>query len=68
MYSIDHAMPDRTGADIRLERSVTAALRVIAAACAERDAAPVRAARQRLARVYGATRLLRRLEHQRPSA
>ncbi|MCJ2010882.1 hypothetical protein MKK70_06000 [Methylobacterium sp. E-041] len=46
----------------RLERSVAATLRVIAAAHAEREAPPVHAARRRLGEVYGATRLARRLE------
>lgn len=54
-------LPDG-GAEIRLERSVAHTLRVIAAACAEREAAPVKAARQHLAEIYGATRLSRRLE------
>ncbi|GJD44988.1 hypothetical protein AFCDBAGC_2857 [Methylobacterium cerastii] len=46
----------------RLERSVAATLRVIAAAHAERTAPPIHAARRRLGEVYGATRLARRLE------
>ena len=46
----------------RLERSVAATLRVIAAVHAERAAPPVHAARRRLGEVYGATRLARRLE------
>lgn len=49
-------------AEIRLERSVADTLRVIAAACAEREAPPVRAARRHLAEIYGATRLSRRRE------
>ena len=44
-------------AERRLERSVAAALRVIAAAHVERQAPPVSAARRRLSEVYGATRL-----------
>jgi hypothetical protein len=52
----------------RLERSVDAALRVIAAARSERQAPPVFAARRRLSEVYGATRLARRLEQERRSA
>ncbi len=49
----------------RLERSVAATLRVIAAAHAEREAPPVHAARRRLGEVYGATRLARRIERAR---
>jgi hypothetical protein len=55
-------------AERRLERSVAAALRVIAAAHVERQAPPVSAARRRLSEVYGATRLARRLEQERRSA
>ncbi|MHB2210525.1 hypothetical protein [Methylobacterium sp. CM6257] len=55
-------------AERRLERSVAAALRVIAAAHVERQAPPVSAARRRLSEVYGATRLARRLEQERYSA
>jgi hypothetical protein len=55
-------------AERRLERSVAAALRVIAAAHVERQAPPVSAARRRLSEVYGATRLARRLEQERHSA
>ena len=44
-------------AERRLERSVAAALRVIAAAHDERQAPPVSAARRRLSEVYGANRL-----------
>ena len=51
-----------TAAERRLERSVSATLRIIAAAHVERQAPPVHAARQRLGEVYGATRLARRLE------
>lgn len=51
-------------AEALLERSVADALRIIAAACAERNAAPVKAARRQLAEVYGATRLSRRRERQ----
>ena len=46
---------------VRLQRSVAATLRLIAAARTEREAPPVHAARQRLAAVYGETRLRRRL-------
>lgn len=55
-------------AEVLLERSVADALRIIAAACAERNAAPVKAARRQLAEVYGATRLSRRRERQGASA
>jgi len=55
-------------AERRLERSVAAALRVIAAAHVERQAPPISAARQRLSEVYGATRLARRLEQERRTA
>lgn len=54
--------------EARLERSVADALRIIAAACAERNAAPVKAARRQLAEVYGATRLSRRRERSGASA
>jgi hypothetical protein len=50
----------RQPGDLRLQRSVADTLRVIAAACAEREAPPVKAARRELAAVYGATRLSRR--------
>ena len=52
----------RHSGDLRLQRSVADTLRVIAAACAEREAPPVKAARQELAPIYGATRLTRRRE------
>ncbi|GJD28948.1 hypothetical protein PMNALOAF_0180 [Methylobacterium adhaesivum] len=52
----------RHSGDLRLQRSVADTLRVIAAACAEREAPPVKAARQELAAIYGATRLTRRRE------
>lgn len=73
MHSIHDAAPadrapGRDGADMRLERSVAATLRLIEAVCAERTAPPVQAARRQLAHVYGATRLRRRLERQRASA
>ncbi|WCS23556.1 hypothetical protein LOK46_20615 [Methylobacterium sp. NMS14P] len=55
-------------AERRLERSVAAALRVIAAAHVERQAPPVSAARRRLSEVYGATRLARRLEQEQRTA
>lgn len=48
---------------VRLQRSVAATLRLIAVARTEREAPPVHAARQRLAAVYGETRLRRRREH-----
>ncbi len=51
--------------DLRLQRSVADTLRVIAAACAEREAPPVKAARQELAAIYGATRLSRRRDRPR---
>jgi hypothetical protein len=47
---------------------VADALRIIAAACDERNAPPVKAARRQLAEVYGATRLSRHRERQRASA
>ncbi|KQP10984.1 hypothetical protein ASF28_07920 [Methylobacterium sp. Leaf99] len=50
----------RQPGDLRLQRSVADTLRTIAAACAERDAPLVKAARRELAAVYGATRLSRR--------
>ena len=55
-------------AERRLERSVAATLRVIAAAQAEREAPPVHAARRHLGEIYGATRLARRMERERRSA
>ncbi|MCJ2136790.1 hypothetical protein MKK69_22525 [Methylobacterium sp. J-026] len=55
-------------AERRLERSVASALRIIAAAHDERQAPPISAARRRLSEVYGAARLVRRLERQRPTA
>ena len=58
MNPIDHVA--RQPGDLRLQRSVAETLRTIAAACAERDAPPVKAARRELAAVYGATRLSRR--------
>lgn len=58
-------MPDiDTAAERRLERSVSATLRIIDAAHVERQAPPVHAARRRLGEVYGATRLARRLERE----
>ena len=48
----------------KLQQSIAKTLLVIAAARAEREAPPVHAARQRLAAVYGATRLRRRLERE----
>lgn len=66
----DDLRPDRTSGDAldraraqgQLHHSIATTLLVIAAARAEREAPPVHAARQRLAEVYGATRLRRRLE------
>lgn len=58
MPDVDHA------AECRLERSVSATLRIIAAAHVERQAAPVDAARRRLGEVYRVTRLARRLEQE----
>ncbi|KQT45342.1 hypothetical protein ASG52_14315 [Methylobacterium sp. Leaf456] len=55
---------DRAHAQGRLEHSIATTLLVIAAARVEREAAPVHAARQRLAEVYGATRLRRQLERE----
>lgn len=61
--------PDASGAALdracsreRLQHSVAQTLCVIAAARAERQLPPIHAARQRLAAIYGATRLRRRLE------
>lgn len=62
MLDADHA------AERRLERSVSATLRIIAAAHVERQAAPVDAARRRLGEVYRVTRLARRLERERRTA
>jgi hypothetical protein len=59
------AMPDTDAlAERRLERSVAATLRIIAAVHVERQAPPIRAARQRLGAVYGATRLAKTLERE----
>lgn len=55
-------------AERRLERSVDATLRVIAAACSEREAPPVHAARRHLGKIYGVKRLHKHLELQRRSA
>ncbi|MEE7456725.1 hypothetical protein MPAR168_01050 [Methylorubrum populi] len=71
MASID-LPPDRTSGDAldrahaqgRLHHSIATTLLVIAAARVEREAPPVHAARRRLAQVYGATRLRRRLERE----
>lgn len=57
-----HVNDDATAVERRLERSVEAVLRIIAAAQAERQAAPVRNARLRLRRIYGETRLARAKE------
>ncbi|CAO4177132.1 hypothetical protein [Methylorubrum populi] len=66
----NHLPPDGVSGDAlesaraqgRLHHSIATTLLVIAAARAERAAPPVHAARQRLAQVYGATRLRKRLE------
>lgn len=70
MQTVD-LTPDRSGdilshvhAQGRLELSIASTLLVIAAARAERQTPPVHAARQRLAEIYGATRLRRRLERE----
>ena len=55
---------DGGAAERRLERSVASALRVIATAHAEREAAPAHAARLRLGEIHRATRLRRRLERE----
>ncbi|MGU3361320.1 hypothetical protein ACLBWX_13400 [Methylobacterium sp. M6A4_1b] len=60
--------PSSRPAEARLERSVADALRVIRAACDERNEAPVKAARRHLAEIYGATRLSRQRERGRASA
>ncbi len=54
-----HRGIDMAAAERRLERTVAAALRVIDAAHAERQAPPVRAARHRLGKVHRITRLAR---------
>ena len=59
---------DRARAQGRLNHSVATTLLVIAAARIEREAPPVHAARRRLAQIYGATRLRRRLERERAEA
>ncbi len=66
MDSIDPVA--RHPGDLRLQRSVADTLRTIAAACAERDAPPVKAARRQLAAVYGATRLSRRRDRLRAAS
>lgn len=53
---------DRARAQGQMHHSIATTLLVIAAARAERAAPPVHAARQRLAEVYSATRLRKRLE------
>lgn len=55
---------DRARAQGRLHHSVATTLLVIAAARVEREAPPIHAARRRLAQIYGATRLRRRLERE----
>ena len=59
---------DLLHAQSRLQHSIATTLCVIAAARAEREQAPVHAARQRLAFIYGATRLRRRLEREASAA
>ncbi|MDP4022746.1 hypothetical protein Q8W71_08935 [Methylobacterium sp. NEAU 140] len=66
MHDIDTA--ERRTAEHRLARSVAATLRIIDAAQVERQAPPVRAARERLGAVYGATRLARARERARRTA
>ncbi|MGY2049876.1 hypothetical protein [Methylobacterium sp. JK268] len=53
---------------IDLERSVAAALRVIAQVQSERGDEPVRAARLHLATIYGVNRLRRRLDREADAA
>ncbi|KAA0123256.1 hypothetical protein CIW48_14170 [Methylobacterium sp. P1-11] len=65
---LDNHQHTAAQAERRLERSVAAALRVIAAAHVERQAPPISAARRCLSEVYGATRLARRLEQERRTA
>lgn len=48
----------------RLQDSIASTLSAIAAVRAERQMPPIHEARQNLARVYGATRLRRRLERE----
>ena len=55
---------DPRAAESRLERSVASALWAISAACAEREAPSVHAARKHLGAVYGETRLRRRQENE----
>ena len=55
----DHDGHDHHDAERRLQRSVASVLRIIHAAQAERQAPPVRAARQHLGHIYRATRLAR---------
>lgn len=59
---------DHVHAQSRLQHSIATTLCVIAAARAERELPPVQAARQRLAAIYGATRLRRRLEREASAA
>lgn len=64
MDSIQSGMPgcSREAETARLERSVAAALDLIAAAQDERTAPPIQAARRNLAAVYGLKRLRRHQE------
>lgn len=56
--------PELTRAQGRLQASIASTLSVIAAVRAERQMPPIHEARQNLARIYGATRLRRRLERE----
>lgn len=58
----DRTRIDPLTAERRLERSVASVLRIIDAVQAERQAPPVRAARQRLGQVYRQSRLARAKE------
>jgi hypothetical protein len=57
-----HDRIDIAAAENRLERSVASVLRIIDAAQVERQAPSVRAARDRIGRIYGVTRLARARE------
>ncbi|MCJ2011968.1 hypothetical protein [Methylobacterium sp. J-076] len=58
----DRHRTETLAAERRLERSVDAVLRIIDAAQAERQTAPIRDARDRLGQVYRMTRLARAKE------
>ncbi len=66
--SSDAAALDFVCAKERLEHSIAATLCVIAAARTERETAPISAARRQLVKIYGATRLRRRLEREASAA